>query len=68
MVQSRNVRRFRLSLPHDLFGDGEIVLAVNGKRIQPETREIPLEEILKRYARQADSGRVYGREAIVEVE
>jgi hypothetical protein len=68
MVRSRNVRRFRLSLPHDLFGDAEIVLAVNGKRIQPETREIPLEEILKRYARQADSGRVYGREATVKVE
>ena len=67
IVRSRNVRGFRLSLPADLFGDGAVALAVNGKRIQPEMREIPLEEILGRYAREADSGRVYGREAIVKV-
>ncbi|MHC4952886.1 MAG: PDZ domain-containing protein [Planctomycetota bacterium] len=67
VVRSHNVRRIKLLLPDELFGDGEIALAVNGNRVAPELRVLPLREILTRYAREADSGRVFPREAIVKV-
>ena len=67
VIRSRNVRKFRLRLTSEMFGDGAIALAVNGKRVEPTIRELSLEEILRAYAREADGGRVNGREAIVEV-
>jgi predicted esterase len=67
VVRCRNVRQFRLWLSPVLFGNGAIALAVNGKRIQPTLKPIPLEGILRRYAREADSGRVFTRVATVDV-
>jgi hypothetical protein len=67
VVHCRNVRQFRLWLSPVLFGNGPIALAVNGKRIQPTVKPIPLEGILRRYAREADSGRVFTRVATVDV-
>jgi len=67
VVRCRNVRRFRLRLPPVLFGDGEFALAVNGARVEPRMRVLSLEDILRDYAQNADSGRVFGREAIVSV-
>jgi len=67
VVRCRNVRRFRLRLVSELFGDGDIALAVNGKVVKPQVRVLTLEEILRDYARDADAGEVHGREAIVTV-
>jgi|GEM_PF-1863528 len=67
VVRARNVRRFRLRLHSELFGDGAIALAVNGQRIEPKIRELSLEEIVRNYAREADAGRVHGRDVTVDI-
>ncbi|MHC4939451.1 MAG: PDZ domain-containing protein [Planctomycetota bacterium] len=67
VVRCRNVRQFRLWLSPVLFGDGEIALAVNGKRTRPAVKAIPLEGILRRYASDADAGRVFTRVVVVDV-
>jgi len=64
-VRCRNVREFRLRLAPALFGDGEIALTVNGKAVAPRIEILPLEAILRGYARDADSGRVFTRVATV---
>jgi len=67
VVRCRNVRKFRLRLSTALFGDGELALAVNGSRVEAKISELPLERILRNYAREADGGRVHGREVVVEL-
>jgi poly(3-hydroxybutyrate) depolymerase len=67
VVRCRNVREFRLRLSPLLYGDGEIALSVNGKRVAPTIETIPLEGILRDYAREADAGRVFTRVATVVV-
>lgn len=66
-VRCRNVREFRLRLAPALFGDGEITLEVNGKKVTPKVEILPLEAILRQYARDADAGRVFTRIATVTV-
>lgn len=66
-IRCRNVRRLRLLLPDELFGAEPIAVTVNGKPVVPALREIPVEEILRAYASDADSGFVHGREATIDV-
>jgi len=66
-VTSRNVRRFKLHLSPDLFGDQPVVVRVNGRAQPAKTMAVDLERILTRYAHDADAGRVFTREVTVEV-
>jgi len=67
VVRCRNVRSFRLWLSPRLFR-GDLALAVNGRRVTPDVKEIPLDAVLRRYAREADRGRVFTRVATVAVD
>ena len=67
-VTSRNVKKFKLHLPPILFGDGPVTVRVNGNEAKATERTVPTEEILRRYAADADGGSVFTREVVVEVD
>ena len=64
---TRNVRRLRLSLPPDLLPPGPLSIERNGKRLDAEAIDLSLEEILRSYGRDADSGRVFTRRLILDL-
>jgi poly(3-hydroxybutyrate) depolymerase len=66
-VVSRNVRRIRFHLPPELFGEEPVKVIVNGKEPPQKTLAVPVEELLRRYAREADKGRLFTREVVVEL-
>ena len=59
VVTSRNVRRFRMHLPLDWTGP--VTTVVNGTVRTPRVTAVSLEAFLRRYAREADSGRLFSR-------
>jgi hypothetical protein len=67
VVEAHNVPSFRLWLSPVLFGEDPIVLAVNGTRVEPVVKVLTLEQICRRYAADADAGRVFTRVASVEI-
>ncbi len=67
-VTSRNVRRFRLRLsPRQFDLSKEIVVTVNGKERLREKFAPDLTYLLERYAHDADSGRLFAAEAVIDL-
>ena len=66
-VVSKNVRRFKLYLSPDLFDDGPVQVSVNGRPVSAEAEAIPLATLLSRYALEADAGRLFTREVVIDL-
>jgi len=66
-ITSRHVRRLRLLLSPDLFGDAPVEVLANGRRAGAEQRELSQKEILERYAREADGRRIFTRALILSL-
>ena len=64
-VVSRNVRKFRLMLSPDLFGTEPVHVVVNGNDVAAAITDVTPRVLLERYARDADAGQLFTREALV---
>jgi hypothetical protein len=65
-IASRNVRRLKLLLAPEMFGEA-VKVEVNGKEVAAKPVAIPLETLLQRYGAEADSGRLFTREMVIEL-
>jgi len=65
IVTSRNVRRFRLRATERLFEPGPIRVTVNGADVEAEVVEVPLPDLLRAYAREADGKALAGKYLII---
>jgi poly(3-hydroxybutyrate) depolymerase len=59
-IAARHVRRLRLRLDERLF-DGPARVFLNDRPVEAAVEEIPLAEVLRRYAAEADGGQVAGK-------
>jgi len=67
-VLTRNVRKLKLLLPPG-FNEGKpFNLLVNGKEFEFEVTAISLKTLLERYAREADAGRLFTREVVIDLQ
>jgi poly(3-hydroxybutyrate) depolymerase len=66
-VLTRNVRKLKLLLPPGFNEERPFKLLVNGKEGDFEFRNVPLKALLERYAREADAGRLFTREVLIDL-
>jgi len=64
-VTSRNVRRFRLRVDERSFGPGPVRVTLNGAVVDATVVEVPLPELLRRYAESADGKELPGKYLII---
>jgi poly(3-hydroxybutyrate) depolymerase len=65
-IVARHVRKLRLRLAPALFGDEPVTVTVNGRQAATKILAVSPEELLRSYARDADSGRLFTRTLVVD--
>jgi poly(3-hydroxybutyrate) depolymerase len=67
-VLTRHVRKLKLHLPHGFNEDQPFKLLLNGKETPFEVAAVSLKTLLERYAREADAGRLFTREVVIDLQ